>query len=142
MPTVYGKAFSGTDKGKLAPGTSHDAATRGYRNTFELAVNGGGGTASALLFAKVREGSNVHGFDVTSDVNLSGINFTIGTDAEPAKYCAAFAGPAANATVRPQVKIGPLMADALTRLEEIKLFPNVALPAAGNIVARATATHR
>jgi len=141
MADIYGKAFAASSAGKLAPGTSHDAGTRRHRNSVNLATEGGG-TQNNLIIGKVREGNCIDHFRVSSDVNLSGINFTIGTDAAPAKYCAAFAGPAANTSVVPTVVIARLADDALTTPETIKLFPFAALPAAGLIVASAYTSKR
>lgn len=141
MADIYGKAFAAPSAGKLAPGTSHDAGIRRHRNSVSLATEGGG-TQNNLIIGKVREGNCIDHFRVSSDVNLSGINFTIGTDAAPAKYCAAFAGPAANASVVPTVVIARLADDALTTPEQIKLFPSAPLPAAGLIVASAYTSKR
>lgn len=134
MAKIYGAAFSATDKSKFAPGTSHDAGVRRHRNSTSLATEGGG-TTNSLIIGRVREGNCIDHLRVTSDVNLAGINFTIGTDASPAKYCAAFAGPAAGATVVPQIVPARLADDPLGVPEEIQLFPAAALPAAGLIVA-------
>ncbi|QNQ09250.1 hypothetical protein [Sphingomonas alpina] len=142
MAIVYGAAFSSTDLTAKAPGTSHDAGERSFRNVFDFATNGGGGTVNTPKIAIVREGSCIKGFRVSSDVNCSGINFTIGTIADPVKYCAAFAGPAANAQVIPTVKIPMQAMDPLARPEEIYLFPSGNMPAAGTLVAFTSATHR
>lgn len=134
MPDIYGTAFSATDPGALAPGTSHDAGVRRHRNTVSLATEGGSGQNN-LIVGKVREGNCVEGARFSADVNLSAINFTLGTDADPAKYAAAFAGPAANATVSVTIKVAALAMDALEKPETIKLFPSAVLPAAGTLVA-------
>ncbi len=134
MADIYGTAFSGTDPSKLAPGTSHDAGVRRHRNTVSLATEGGG-TTNSLIIGKVREGNCVEGVALASDVALSGVNFTVGTDAEPAKYVASVAGPGAGATLRMTIKVAQLAMDPLEKPETIKLFPSAALPASGLIVA-------
>lgn len=134
MPS-YGSAFSAIDPAKMAPGTSHDAGVRRFRNTFDLATNGGGGTTEALKVAAVREGNCVEAVNLASSVSLAAINFTIGTLASPAKYGIAQAGPAANAKVSFNLPIAALAADALLKPEDIYLFPSAALPAAGTLVA-------
>ena len=140
MANIFGKAFSAV-LGALAPGTSHDAGLRRFRNSTSL-VSEGGGTVNTLIIGRIREGCAIDHFKVASDVNLSAINFTIGTAAAPAKYCAAFAGPAAGATVIPPVLPAMQAADALTVPEEIILAPSAALPAAGLIVASGYASKR
>jgi hypothetical protein len=141
MADIYGTAFSGTDRSKLAPGTSHDAGIRRHRNSVSLATEGGG-TQNSLIIGKVREGNCIDHFRVSSDVDLSGRQFTIGVDGAPAKYCAAFAGPAANTTVVPPVVTAQLAADALATPDTIKLFPAAALPGAGLIVTSAYTSKR
>jgi hypothetical protein len=140
MPIIYGDAFK-ADKSRYASGTSHDAANRRYRNKVSLASEGGG-TANTLLAAKVREGSCIDSVSLASDVNLSGLTFTVGTVASPAKYAAAQAGPAAGATVRFAIIPAMLAMEPLTALEEIILTPSGALPAAGLMVASVVASHR
>jgi hypothetical protein len=142
MAIVYGKQFSSSDMLKKAAGTSHDAAERSFRNEFDFAVDGGGGTVNTPKIAHVREGSCINGFRIASNVSLAAINFTIGTIADPAKYCAAFAGPAADAQVAPTMKIAMQAMDPLAKSEEIFLFPSAAMPAAGLMVAFTKATHR
>lgn len=142
MAKIYGSAFSATDPKKLASGTVHDAGSRRFRNTFDLAAAGVGGTVNTPIVARVREGSAVHAASVSSSANLSGINFTLGTVAEPAKYAAAFAGPAAGATVHVQIKPEALAADSLATPEEIILTPSANLPGAGILVASVFASKR
>lgn len=141
MPS-YGSAFSATDPAKLAPGTSHDAGVRRFRNTFDLATNGGGGTAEPLKVAAVREGNCVESFSLASTVSLAAINFTVGTIGSPAKYATAQAGPAANVRQSFQLSVAMLAADALTKAEDIYLFPSAALPAAGTVVASVFSSKR
>lgn len=134
MADIQGTAFSSSDPAALAPGTSHDAGTRRHRNTVSLATEGGGGQ-NAFIAAKVREGNCISSASFSADVNLSAINFTLGTDADNAKYGAAFAGPAANAHVAIVLKVSALAMDPLDKPETIKLYPSGALPAAGLLVA-------
>lgn len=140
MANIFGKAFSAV-LGALAPGTSHDAGIRRFRNSTSLATEGGG-TVNTLIIGRIREGNAIDHFKVASDINLSGLNFTIGIAGAPAKYCAAFAGPAAGATVIPPVVPAMQAADALDKPEEIILTPSGALPAAGLIVASGYASKR
>lgn len=134
MAAIYGNAFSASDPASLAPGTSHDAGTRRHRNWVSLATEGGNGQ-NDLIVGRVREGNCINSAAVSSDVNLAGVNFTLGIDGSPAKYAAAFAGPAAGATVQVPIKPAMLAMDSLEKPEEIKLYPSAALPAAGLIVA-------
>ncbi len=140
MAKIYGKAFS-ADRAKYASGTSHDAAVRRHRNTVSLATEGGG-TQNTLIIGKVREGNCVEAVSLASDVNLSGINFTVGVEGNPTKYAIAQAGPAAGATVRFQIVPAQLGADALATPDEVLLFPSANLPAAGLMVASVLASHR
>lgn len=142
MAKIYGSAFSATDTKKLAPGTVHDAGSRRFRNTFNLADAGVGGTTNTPIVARVREGSAVHACEVSSSANLSAINFTLGIVGDPAKYAAAFAGPAAGATVRVPIKPEVLAADALALPEEIILTPSANLPGAGILVGSVFASKR
>lgn len=141
MADIYGKAYSSSDDLKRAPGTVVDAAARRFRNVFDL-VTEGGNTTNPLLAAKVREGVAVFEARLHSTVSLTGINFTIGTDAAPAKYGAAQAGPGAGASKTFQIPVAQLAADALTTPEDIKFFPSGALPANGTIVAEIFASKR
>jgi hypothetical protein len=142
MAIIQGSAFSATDTKKLAPGTTHDAGVRRFRNTFDLAAAGAGGTANTPKVAELREGSALCGCEISSTVSLSGINFTLGTPAEPAKYATAQAGPAAGATVRLNILPAALAADAIERPEDIILTPSGNLPGAGTVVASVFASKR
>jgi len=141
MASSMGAAFSSTDPSKLAPGTSHDAAIRSMRNVFTLA-NDGGGTTNSLKAAALREGMCVRGARLASDVNCSGINFTIGTLADPVKYAAAFAGPAANAQVTVTIKVPMQAMDPLAAAEDVYLFPSGNTPGAGTLVSFIDVTKR
>ena len=126
MPN-YGTAFD--SEGKYAPGTSHDAGIRRFANKF----NAPGGSAEALQVARIREQNVVRGGEVTASVNLSAINFTLGTADDPDKYAAAFAGPTAGGTVRipilPGVKLEP------TAVAETLLLTPSGNVAAGTVIA-------
>lgn len=142
MPSSLGTAFSSTDSTKLAPGTSHDAAIRSFRNDFDFATNGGGGTQNSLKIAALREGMCVRGFRIAASVDCSAINFSVGTLADPTKYAAAAAGPAANAQTTPFLKVAMQKMDPLAVPEDIYLFPSANMPAAGTLVAFVEATKR
>lgn len=141
MAKVYGRLLAAA-KAILAPGTVHDAGVRRYKNDLDFAVNGGGGTQNTPVIARVREGSAIFACEISSTVNLAGINFTLGTAAAPAKYATAFAGPAAGATVRVPILPAMLAADALEKPEELILTPSANLPGAGILVASVFASHR
>lgn len=142
MASSMGAVFSSTDSRVLAPGTSHDAGIRSMRNVFNLATNGGGGTTNSLKAAALRSGMCVRGARLTSDVNCSGINFTIGTLADPTKYAAAFAGPAANAQVVVTLKVAIQAMDPLAAAEDVYLFPSGNTPGAGTLVSFIEVTKR
>lgn len=140
MADIYGKAYSATNALHRTHGTTSDAGVRRFRNCVDLAAEGGG-TANSIIAAMVREGVAVCEVRLHSTANLSGINFTIGTDAAPAKYGAAQAGP--NATSKTfQIPVAQLAADALSAPETIKFFPSGNLPGAGTIVAEVFASKR
>lgn len=142
MAKLYGSAFNASDPRKLAPGTVHDAGSRRFSNKFNFADSGVGGTTNTPIIARIRAGSAVHAFELSSTVSLAGINFTLGTAAEPAKYCATFAGPAAGGTVRAPIKPDVLAADAIKSPEEIILTPSANLPGAGIVVGSVFASKR
>lgn len=142
MPDALGKNWSATNTAQLAPGSSHDAGIRRHRNVFDLATNGGGGTQASLVVAKLREGNSLESARLTSSVDLSALTFSVGTDADNAKYAAAVAGPAANATVTFAIKPAALAADSLTTPETIKFYPSGNLPGAGTIVGQVNSSMR
>ena len=145
MAQSNGANFGGGDPAKLASGTRHDAGIRLFENKFDLESDddAAGGTSNTLLVAKIREGCKIsHGGYLSSTANLSGINFTLGTAADPDKYATAFAGPAANATVTIPVLPAMLAADPLSTPEDLILTPSGNLPAAGTVVAAVTAAKR
>lgn len=138
--TIYGNAASGTDTLYRASGTCVDAGVRRFRNVVSLAAEGGG-TTEEIVGGIVREGCAVFEARMHASVDLSAINFTIGTAADNAKYGAAQAGP--NATSKTFViKIAELAADALSEPETINFYPSAALPAAGSIVTEVFASKR
>lgn len=139
MALINGTQFS-TDPGNMAQGTMHDAAVRRFGNDFDLAV-AGGGTTNTPVVAKLPSGVVPVSCEVSCTTNASGINFTLGTVADPDKYATAFAGPAANATVR--VAILPAMLKTiLEEPETIILTPSGNMPANGTLVASFFASKR
>lgn len=141
MADIYGSAYSGTDPLHRPSGIVVDAGVRRFRNVINLATDGGG-AANNIIAADVREGVSVFEARMASTVDLSAINFTIGTDAAPTKYGAAQAGPAAGASKVFTIPVAQLAADPLTSPERIKFFPAAALPAAGSIVVAVFASKR
>ncbi len=140
MTDIYGINFS-SKLGKLAPGSRNDARLRHHDNVTDLAVEGGG-TSNPIIVAQVREGQYVTGASLASDADLSGRNYSLGTDADPVKYAAAVAGPAANASVTFFIKVAARKAGALTVPETIKLFPSGNMPASGNVYGSVTTSGR
>lgn len=140
MADIFGNAASGSDPLFRPSGIFVDAGVRRFRNVVSLAAEGGA-TANAIIAAAVREGCAVFEARMHSSANLSAINFTIGTDADPDKYGVAQAGP--NATSKTFIiPVAQLAADALAAPETIKFFPSAALPAAGTIVVELFASKR
>jgi hypothetical protein len=130
--TKFGSQFSATDPLKKADGRTHDAGLRGFKNLFDLTVDGG--TNQPLKIAEVQPGVNIESVLIESTQDLSGINFTIGTADTPAKYGVSTAGP--NAT---QKVVYVPMANGLsctTANEEIFLFPSANMPAVGSLRTR------
>lgn len=141
MASSMGAAFSSTDPLKLAPGSSHDAGIRSLRNVFSFAADGGG-TQNSLKAAALREGMCVRGARISSSVDCSGFNFTIGTIADPVRYAAAFAGPAAGLQVTPTIKVAMQAMDPLAAPEDVYLFPSGNTPGAGTLVSFIDVTKR
>lgn len=140
MADIFGKLDSETP-GNRAPGTVFNAGIRSYENVFDLA-EAGGGSQDDLVGGNIRDGNKVMGAVMSSTVSLAAVNFTVGTDADPDKYGAAQAGPAAGATVRFAIPVAALAADALASMETVKFFASAALPATGTIVTRIETTKR
>lgn len=134
MGGLTGSAYDNNDMWQLAPGTSVDAAVRGIRNVFNFADANVGGTTNPLVLARVPRGAVPRAAMIASDQNLSGINISLGITGTAAKYAAAQAGPAANATVRPNFVIAALDNDPLTDMEEIIATPSGNWPASGTMV--------
>lgn len=136
--TKYGSAYSGTDDKFLSPGQSVNAAMRAHMNVFNLAVDGG--TSEPLKLAYIGPGNVPIHFVIETGANLSGVNFTIGTPADPDKYGTAVAGPNATTQVR-----YPLLALGVTPTsegEEIILTPSGNLPSSGTIRTNVVTSHR
>lgn len=141
MAGVYGSNWSATDPLTNAPGSTHDAPLRTYRNVFNFADSGVGGTTNPLRIARLREGSHLEAVHIQSDQNLSGVNISGGITGDTAKYVAAAAGP--NATFqRMLVKLAALDDDAIGAMEEIILTPSGNWPASGTLVTWVHASHR
>lgn len=131
MATIYGDNFSSSDGLKKAPGTRHNSAVRRFGNSVDLAVEGGGNT-DTLKVADLPAGFVFDEIKISSTANCSGINFTLGTAADPDKYMTTTAGP--NATTLGNLGL-PAMRQmaALTEGEEVFLTPSGNLPASGTI---------
>lgn len=136
----YGISFAAlaTSLVAAAAGASHNAAMRGYKNAFDLAVDGG--TADPLMIAQIGAGCVLDSVRIETDANLSGVTFTIGTADDPDKYGTAAAGP--NATVQTRYPPLALKLDATTVKEDIILTPSAAIAGAGSIRTTVIATHR
>ncbi len=134
MAGTSGSAFSATDELAKAPGTTVDAANRLHRNVFDFAESGVGGTTNPLIAAKLREGVFLHRARLSSSVNCSAINVSIGITGSTAKYSAAAAGP--NATTTTPVIVSTALDDnALTAPETVILTPSGNWPATGILVS-------
>lgn len=142
MPTKYGSAYSDTDPLKKAPGTSVNAGARHFRNVFNFADAGVGGTQNPLCVAKLPAGVVPKGFTISSDQNISATNITVGNATTAAKYVTSTAGPAANATKRCDLVIATLAADPSTDTEEVLVTPSANWPAAGTLVVDFIVTKR
>lgn len=142
MANIGGTAYNLTDPLDRANGAMVNAGLRVYKNTFDLAVAGqGGGGDDPLLAAKVREGNVIDSIFMQSSANLSAVNFTIGTAADPDKYGAAQAGP--NATAKEFVlTIAGAAQGELAAPEEIIITPSGNLPSSGVIVTRVVTSKR
>lgn len=134
----YGIQFSSTDGLKKADGRSHDAGLRTFANYFDLTVDGG--TSQTLKIADLPEGVVIKGWDIESDQNLSGINFSLGTTAAATKYGAAVAGP--NATAQSRFVPMAIKLDATAAAEELFLTPSGNLPSAGGLRVTVYASKR
>lgn len=134
MPGVYGKALSASDDLHRAPGTTVDAAVRRHRNVFDFAEAGVGGTTTPLVAARLREGVALESIKIGSSVNVSAVNISVGTAANPTKYSAAAAGPNATRSER-VVPTTALDDDALAAPEEVILTPSAAWPSTGILVS-------
>jgi hypothetical protein len=141
MPNEYGSAYSATDATALAAGSLVDAGLRRHRNVFNFADAGVGGTATPLRLARPSAGTALAMVFLQSDVNASGINLSIGTAGEAAKYSAAAAGPNATRT-QPIIKIGALDDPALASAEEILLTPSGNWPSTGTLVTEVYVSKR
>lgn len=141
MAGVYGSAYSSTDELHRAPGTVVDAGLRRFRNVFNFADSGVGGTTTPLVAARLREGCALESVKLGSSVNVSGINISVGIAGTAAKYSAAAAGP--NATRGERVIVSTALDDdALAAPEEVILTPSGNWPASGILVSDVFASKR
>lgn len=134
MPGVDGSAYNSADPLSKASGITVNAKARIYRNTFNFADAGVGGTTNPLVCARIPRDCVVVGFRYASDQNLSGSNQSAGISGAAAKYMAAGAGPAAGATRRSDVPVAALSAAPLSAEESVILTPAAAWPASGTLV--------
>lgn len=140
MAKIYGNNFSATALLALASGITHDAGIRRFGNSVDLAVEGGGNQDDLKVCVKPR-GSVFDSITIASDANLSGINFTVGTEADPDKYMTATAGP--NAAVKANLGLPAMRAEtAPSESEEIFIFPSGNLPATGTLEVSLYASKR
>ncbi|WP_225205086.1 hypothetical protein [Novosphingobium huizhouense] len=134
MAGTDGSAYNSADALAKTPGTSVDAGVRRFRNVFNLADAGVGGTTNPLIMAIVPTGSVPMGARATCSVSLAGINLQVGIAGNVAKYATAQAGAAADTIKRFDIKATALAADPLTGAETVILTPSAAWPAAGTLV--------
>ncbi|QQN75041.1 hypothetical protein [Croceicoccus sp. YJ47] len=94
-----------------------------------------------MKIARLGPGCVVKETLIEASADLSAVNFTIGTESEPAKYGAAIAGPAANGA---KIVYPPLARklDANARAEDVFLFPSAAIAGAGAVRTTLRASHR
>tara|TARA_B100001179_G_scaffold209104_1_gene174775 strand:+ start:1474 stop:1887 length:414 start_codon:yes stop_codon:yes gene_type:complete len=137
MKGLYAKLAAST---ALVSGMIFNAATRIFDNKFDLADEGG--TADAILIAKVREGNKLQTVTLQSDANLSAISFTIGTLADPDAFGAAQAGPAANAKKELVLNIATAGGEPFNKPTDIYLKPSAAVPSAGTLITKTTTSKR
>lgn len=134
MPGTDGSAYNSSDPLSKASGITVNAKARLYRNVFNFADAGVGGTTNPLVCARIPRDCVVVGFRYASDQNLSGSNQSAGIAGATGKYMAAGTGPAANATRRSDIPVAALDDDPLTAEETIILTPAAAWPATGKLV--------
>jgi len=134
MAGTDGSAYNLNDPLSKASGITVNAKVRTYRNVFNFADAGVGGTTAPLLCARLPRGCVVVATRYASTENLSGSNQSIGIAGTPAKYAAAAAGPAAGATRRVDVPVAALAGAPLTTEEDVILTPAANWPASGTLV--------
>jgi hypothetical protein len=130
MAILPGDQYSTTDSLKKADGRGNDAGVRRFENSIDLATAVFG--AADQLKITIPSGAVFDGVELGSTVNLSALTFQVGVLGTPAKYAAATAGPAANATTpkfgKPEMRRS---SQATTSQETVLLTPSSALPGAG-----------
>lgn len=124
----------------LVSGIFFNAGTRIFDNTFDMADEGG--SADPILIAKVREGTKLQSIAMQSDQNLSAINFTIGTLADPDAFGSAQAGPAANAKKELLLNIATASGTGFDVPTDIYLTPSGNMPGAGTLVTKTLISKR
>lgn len=134
MPGVDGSAYNSSDPLSKASGITVNAKVRAYRNVFNFADSGVGGTTNPLVCARIPRDCVVIGFRYASDQNLSGSNQSAGIAGATAKYMAAGAGPAAGATRRADIPVAALDDAPLASEETVILTPAANWPASGTLV--------
>ena len=144
MPNSLGTLNPGTRAYKHALGADSDAGMRRFRNRFNLATDAdaAGGTTNGLFVGTMQIGQVLSAAQLFATVNLSAINFTLGTIANPTLYGTAQAGPTAGGVVRITLTDAGYSMDPLSAPQDLYLFPSAALPATGKITAAFEATHR
>ena len=78
MATTEGTAYNSSDPLSKASGITVNAKVRTFRNVFNFADPGVGGTTAALTIAKLLRDCVVIATRYASDQNLSGSNQSIG----------------------------------------------------------------
>lgn len=132
MPDIEGK-YASTSLTHLVDGKRFNAGLRIFDNSFDLSADGGG--TDPFVLGKVREGNKPQQVLIRSDQNLSAINFTVGTAADPDAYGTAQAGP--NATKKELLlTLAADAGDALSSAETIILTPSANMPGAGTLVTK------
>lgn len=124
----------------LVSGIAVNAGLRTYDNEFDLTAEGG--STAGILLGKVREGNKLQQVFIRSDQNLSAINFTIGTDADPDAFGTAQAGGAAGAKKELLLTLAVETGDALAAATDVKLFPSANMPSAGTLSTKLITSKR
>lgn len=104
MPDRIGKYLANVTTGTRqaqAPGHSFNAGIRRNREVFLTDDGGANAIGTDHKIGVLRGGDVPDWVDITAGtVSYAAVSFSVGTRANPTKYSAAVAGPAAGATVR------------------------------------------